>query len=251
MARQARRQSESGIYHVMIRGVNRQPIFGDDHDNLRFLDILKTCKEISGFQLYGYCLMGNHVHLLIKEGEESLGQIMKRICNRYIYWFNLYNDRVGHLLQDRFKSEPVDDDEYFLTVLRYIHQNPLKAGLCNKFSEYKWSSYHDYKANKQDGLTDIAFALDIAPLGDLLEFFGQTNDDKCIEDLPEDYVKTPEHKEMLYREISGCETAQAFQDLGRQQQKNIILACRQRGLSFRALEAFTGVGRAKLQSSIK
>jgi REP element-mobilizing transposase RayT len=74
--------------------------------------------------------MGTHVHLLIKEETEALGKIMKRIGVRYVYWYNRKYERSGHLFQDRYKSEPVDDDGYFMTVLRYIHQNPRKSGLC-------------------------------------------------------------------------------------------------------------------------
>ena len=169
MARALRRKSESGIYHVMMRGVNKLLIFVNDADKMRFLDILTTCKEISGFELYAYCLMGNHVHLLIGVKDEPLEKIVKRINNRYVYWFNLAHDRVGHMFQDRFKSEPVDDDNYFLTVLRYILQNPVKAGFCRKLSDYEWSSYADYKAENKTGITDTSFALEIASRKELLD----------------------------------------------------------------------------------
>jgi len=80
--------------------------------------------------------MGNHIHLLLKEGKESLATSMKRISTSYVYYYNWQYDRKGHLFQDRYKSEPVEDDAYFLTVLRYIHQNPLKAGLSDDISSY-------------------------------------------------------------------------------------------------------------------
>ena len=88
--------------------------------------------------------MGNHIHLLIKPEKEPLEQVFKRIGGRYVYWYNVKYQRVGHLFQDRFKSEPVEDDSYFLTVIRYIHQNPVKAGLCKNIKDYKYSSYAEY-----------------------------------------------------------------------------------------------------------
>ena len=103
--------------------------------------------------------MGNHFHLLLKVGAEPLEQIMRRICGSYVYWYNRKYERVGNLFQDRFKSEPVEDDAYLLTAVRYIHQNPLKAGIINDISEYKWSSYNDYVKN--EGLTDTAFVLSL------------------------------------------------------------------------------------------
>ena len=75
--------------------------------------------------------MSNHIHLLLKEGEEDLGTLFKRIGASYVYWYNWKYNRTGHLFQDHFKSEPVEDDTYLLTVLRYIHQNPLKAGITH------------------------------------------------------------------------------------------------------------------------
>ena len=113
----------------MLRGINQQDIFEDEDDYLRFLAIIRECKDISKFELYAYCLMTNHVHLLLKTGEEPLELIFKRIGSRYVYWYNLKYQRIGHLFQDRYKSEAVEDDAYFLTVLRYIMQNPMKAGM--------------------------------------------------------------------------------------------------------------------------
>ena len=141
MPRTARKQSESGVFHAMLRGIDRQIIFQDDEDCEKFLQCLTDCQKVCGFTLYAYCLMGNHVHLLLREGKEPLSQIFKRLGVRYVYWYNWKYKRTGHLFQDRFKSEPVEDDTYFLAVLRYIYQNPVKAGLCEKPEEYPWSSY--------------------------------------------------------------------------------------------------------------
>ena len=179
MPRIAREKSGTGVYHVIIRGINRQSIFIDDEDNEKFLDTLVICKKISGFKIFGYCLMGNHVHLLIKEEKEKVGQIFRRIGARYVYWYNWKYRRSGHLFQDRFKSEAVEDDKYFITVLRYIHQNPRKAGLCKKLEDYQWSSYCDYTGGR--GITDISFALDLIGLDSFKSFMNETNNDKVLE----------------------------------------------------------------------
>ena len=110
MPRQARRKSESGIYHVMLRGINKQVIFEDEEDSLKFLETLKNYKAISGYKIFAYCLMSNHIHLLLKVEKENLDLIIKRIASSYVYWYNWKYHRSGHLFQDRFKSEPVEDD---------------------------------------------------------------------------------------------------------------------------------------------
>lgn len=144
MPRHQRIQSETGIYHIMMRGNEKKNLFLDDEDKQRFIETLFAKKNETGFFLYAYCLMDNHVHLLLKEDQENLAIIMKRINASYAYYFNQKNQRVGHLFQDRFKSEPIEDERYLLAVTRYIHNNPIKAGIIDKPEQYKWSSYNSY-----------------------------------------------------------------------------------------------------------
>lgn len=148
MPRTARQQSQTNIYHIMLRGINRQDIFLDDADCLRFIEILGECKQLSEFQLYAFCLMSNHVHLLLKVGNEPLETIFRRLGTRFVSWYNTKYNRIGHLFQDRYKSENVDDQQYFLTVLRYIIQNPMKAGLETTPGTYRWSSFRAYLEEK-------------------------------------------------------------------------------------------------------
>jgi REP element-mobilizing transposase RayT len=179
MPRTARKKSASGIYHIILRGINKQTIFSDEEDNDEFIRIISECKRLSGFDLYAYCLMGNHVHLLIKEKSEAIEQIMKRIGTRYVTRYNRKYQRCGHLFQDRFKSEAVEDDSYFLTVLRYIHQNPQKAGLCKEPDLYPWSSYRDY--TRKNGITDIDFALDLIGESQFVKFMNEQSNDKVLD----------------------------------------------------------------------
>ncbi|SNS77668.1 Transposase IS200 like [Anaerovirgula multivorans] len=101
--------------------------------------------------------MGNHVHLLLREGRKGISLSMQRICSSFVYWYNWKYDRFGHLFQERYKSEVVENEAYLITVLRYIHQNPVKAGITNTVKGYKWSSYHEY-IDKQN-IIDTEFIL--------------------------------------------------------------------------------------------
>jgi len=143
MPRCARTLSQTGVYHVMLRGNERKDIFMDDEDKARFLDVLYTKREQESYFIYSYCLMDNHIHLVIKEANDSISRIMRRITTSYVGYFNRKYKRVGHLFQDRYKSENVESDGYLLTVIRYVHQNPEKAGLA-KAETYPWSSYPGY-----------------------------------------------------------------------------------------------------------
>ncbi|MDW7670534.1 MAG: transposase [Bacillota bacterium] len=140
MPRTARKKSRTGIYHVIMRGNNRDRIFHCEQDYGAFLKRLRKYRDECGFGLYAYCLMDNHVHLLLKEEEEPLSDAMRRLCGSFVGWYNKKYDRIGHLFQDRFRSEVVEDDAYLATALRYIHRNPVKAGLCDDPADFPWSS---------------------------------------------------------------------------------------------------------------
>lgn len=189
MARPARKKSKSGIYHLMVRGANRQEIFHDDEDRHRYLDTLGRYKKEANLGVYGWCVMGNHVHLLLKEGKESLSDTMKRIGVSYVWFYNQKYSTTGHLFQGRFSSEAVDSEDYFKTVIRYIHQNPLKAGFVKKVEEWRWSSYPGYYGSGciPKGLLDPGFALSLfaKDIQDakrrFLDFHQNINTDQCLE----------------------------------------------------------------------
>ena len=160
MARVARKKSKSGVYHVILRGINKQTVFYDDEDREVFLNRIKLAKDKMDFELYAFCFMSNHIHLLMRERESKLGAIMRKTLSSYVFWYNSKYERVGNLFQDRFTSEPVEDDTYLLCAVRYIHQNPMQAGMVTKPAEYEWSSYSAYLGNKKS-IIDKKLVLDI------------------------------------------------------------------------------------------
>ena len=180
MPRTARLLSESGIYHVMLRGINREKVFRDEEDFRAFLGVLDKYKSISHYELFSYCLMGNHVHLLIRPNEEQLDRVFRRIGASFVYWYNLKYDRIGHLFQDRFRSEPVETDAYFLGALRYILQNPVKAGLCASPEEYPYSSAKEYMLG-QSGISDTRFATELMDREALIAFIHEKNQDEFLD----------------------------------------------------------------------
>ena len=157
MPRKAREASKTGIYHVMLRGVNRQDIFECEKDFLKFLYLMQRAvfpEDENGkpmppkLIIYAYCLMPNHVHLLVKEQDIKISDAIKSISVSYAFYFNVKYEHLGHLFQDRFRSETVNDLDYFVTLIRYIHQNPVVAGLVNQVIDYRWSSWCEYDPKK-------------------------------------------------------------------------------------------------------
>ena len=143
MPRIQREFSETDIYHLILRGNDRSDIFYDDQDRYVFLDKLEEVKEKFKFQIYTYCLMDNHVHMSIRVKDEFLSKAMQSLELRYSAYFKKKYNRSGHLFEGRFFSKKIENLDYFLTVSKYIHRNPEKAGM-DKTENYKWSSFQEY-----------------------------------------------------------------------------------------------------------
>jgi putative transposase len=141
VARPLRVHIPGALYHVMSRGNARQQIFVDDEDYEYFLHRLATTSARFGVRTLTYCLMKNHFHLLLEAGLLPLSRMMQQLNSSYSQRFNLRHDRVGHVLQGRFKAPMIDNEGYFRRVLLYIVRNPVRAGLVNTVNDWPWSSY--------------------------------------------------------------------------------------------------------------
>ena len=143
MPRVARKISSTKVYHIILRGNDRQDIFLHEQDYHKFLKIVKILKEKYQYDIFTYCLMSNHVHLVIYDKNMKLSKIIQSMEISYASYFAKKYNKVGHLFQNRFLSKNVETKEYLCGLCRYIHQNPLKAKISNT-EDYKWSSYREF-----------------------------------------------------------------------------------------------------------
>ena len=246
MARVARKKSDSGIYHIMLRGINRQNIFEDDEDRYKLLEILSYFSSQEKYKVYSYCLMGNHVHLLLQEADDTISNAVKRISSTYVLWYNKKYKRFGHLFQDRFKSEPVENLGYFLTVLRYIHQNPVKAGLVSNILETKWTSYYYIS---ETSFIDIDFALDIfspnrdIAIGLYINYMNEDNGDKCL-DL-DDMLYVDDKNIILYLKSIGVPSISHLQQMDVTDRNLIIKEIKSlESVTIRQISRITGLSKS-------
>ena len=253
--RTTRKQSESGIYHVVTRGVGRQLIFEDDKDRAFFLELLAQAASDSGCTLYAWCLMTNHVHLLLKASPAELSSFTRAVFGRYAQYFNNRHDRVGHLFQERFWSEPVDGDEYFLAALRYVHQNPERSNI-SKTTCYYWSSYSEYtsytRKGKQKALCDTDFALEmLGGVEAFVRFHGAIDEKSHFIDVdnPSGSVRSMSNEAVvqLVKSVSGFDNLYEIKSLDRSARNKVLRKLRDAGLSIRQIERLTGIGRGIIQ----
>lgn len=161
MPRPPRLHVSGGLYHAILRGNHRQAIFTVEDDYLAFEDILRAALERYGARLHAYCWMPNHVHLAIQVGAPPLGRVMHLLASRYARLKQKMVPTTGHLFERRYRAKPVEADQYLLALVRYIHRNPLRAGLVADLAEYRWSSHRAYLGTVSVDWLDVAPTLDM------------------------------------------------------------------------------------------
>lgn len=262
MPRQPRTESGTGIFHVMMRGINHQNIFEDEEDNYQFINTLDRMRVRyddegnpcgSNCTYYAYCLMSNHFHLLIRERDEKVGDTVKRIASSYVYYYNRKYGRDGHLFKERFKSEPVNDMAYFTTLLRYIHQNPLKAGIVEKVKDYGFSSWGEYDGTVEPvfQICDTRTVLNRIPFIELDALVNVPLDDDCnFLDNENEQPRLRLSDDQVWQqiiELTGVTCSSDFQKLEKQRQRAALAQLRETGASVRQLERLTGISRGIIQ----
>ncbi|MGR6836625.1 transposase [Syntrophomonas erecta] len=248
MPKKPREKSATGIYHVMVRGIGQQDIFHERDDFHRYLETLKKISLDSGVSVLGYCLMTNHVHLLLREHDGNISVFMKRLGVSYAYWYNWKYERVGHVFQDRFKSECVEDDVYLLTVIRYIHLNPIKVFLVSKPEEYEWSSCAAYyKADRNiNRFPDTTLILGIIQkeekkaVEELRKFTEEDNEDRCLDCDEAKRISESEAYEIIKKIMNG-KSITDLQTMDQNTRNKILSSLRNDGLSLWQICRITGL----------
>jgi len=207
MARKLRIHYVGAIYHVICRGNNREFIFEKNYEKEKYVELLIRYKKRYHFKIYAYCIMGNHAHMLIEVGETPLSKIMQGIQQVYTYYYNKKSNRSGHVFEQRYKATPCNKDNYLLSLIRYIHQNPVRAGMTEGL-KYPYSSHINYISDNADGLVDIGFPLGLFgsslkhQLEEYNDFMGEKENaikEPDIEELMDETMKYQEKEEKAHK----------------------------------------------------
>ena len=246
MARGARRLAASGYYHVVMRGSGKQLIFEDDADRVKFLGYLDEMLRRHEAVVIGWCLMSNHVHLLVSDPTSSLSSAIHDIAAAYAGYFNRKTGHVGAVFDGRFKSVPIESDAQLVSAVRYIHNNPVRGGICAA-CDYRWSSYHEYAGNPS--LTDVSVLADM--LGGLQGLLSNDEGDACVpycfvtgKRIPDDEaldVAGAILYPLLPDDVKGLPVEQRAESVGRLSEG---------GLSCRQIQRLTGLGRYSIDRAL-
>lgn len=246
MARKPRKYGETGIYHVILRGNNQELIFYDDKDRQFFLSKLNKYALELQLDLYSYCLMDNHVHLLIGKASSKMALFVKKLACSYVYYFNHKYNRTGHLFQGRYKSEPVETVAYLKTVFRYILQNPEKAGLCN-FQQYKWSSINNLNAEKTKVNLDFIISV-FNSKSEMDQFLHTENSDLCMENIT--YLSSDDEiKAALINNLFMLDSPCELQKCSKEHLKSNLAFLKRIGFSIAQLSRISGINKKIIQNA--
>lgn len=240
MPRVARTKAESGFYHVIAKGSGGQILFEEDADYRAFLGHLaKNCEKF-GVVVRAYCLMSNHIHLLLEDHEGHLSEMMQATITSYALRFNKRNDHIGHVFQQRFKSQPIEDNGYLLQAVRYIHSNPAKAGICPA-EKYRWSSFCEYAAGVV-GVADTSLILEMCGSVDGFLAFSAAADNGTYRFAHRSRISDAEARE-LASQVLGEIPPTSLKTMERRHRDALLFDLKDAGLSVAQIQRMTGVGR--------
>lgn len=251
MARQARILSSTGSYHIMFRGINKQEIFSSDYDYEKLKEIIFSLKDAYGIEIYAYCMMPNHMHLFLHEAEQGgISDFMKRVLSHYAGWYNFKYERTGHLFANRYKSLPVEDDSYFLTLAKYIHRNPVKAGLVENMQDYRYSSYSDYIHNNNETV-NIDFLLNILDEDRKMAIKHFVSFSLAAEEQDYDFENSLQNRDLMARvkiiQITGGIKPYEIRNMSKSERIEILRKLLECDIKKTTLERLTGIPRKTIQ----
>ena len=238
--------SERGYYHLILRGNGKQIIFEDRSDYIHFLNNLKQYSEEHKIAINAYCLMENHVHLLVCAGDQNIPMFMKRLAGNYALWFNRKYQRTGHLFESRYTSKAIHGDDYLCTVFRYIINNPQDKNICPA-AEYPWSSYRSYGHPKSFVDTKILMEL-IGSFEEYEAFLNAKYENDEIGFISD--KRDDEWAKAVIKKTLNIESGTKLQTYDWETRNDAIRSLKKNGLSIRQIERLTGISKGSIQRAL-
>lgn len=245
----------TGFYHVCARGTGKQLIFETDDDRWEFLELMRECCREAGVTVIAWCLMGNHVHLVLADYEDAMSAAMHRLLLTYARRFNKRTGRTGHLFQNRFDRRSLDTDRYLMAAIRYVHANPQEAGIA-LIERYPWSSFAEYLRAYND---DVAKSFSDPSC--VLELFGSAKGfldyslsipdgaDPVIHDMEETEWERHAYADKMAKRLGVL--LNELKTVAPSQRDGIIFALHDGGYTVREIERYTGISKSTVSRIVR
>ena len=245
----------TGFYHVCARGTGKQLIFECDDDRWGFLELMRDCCREAGVTVVAWCLMGNHVHLVLADYEDRMSAAMHRLLLTYARRFNKRTGRTGHLFQNRFDRRALDTDQHLMAAIRYVHANPQEAGIA-LIERYPWSSFAEYLRAFDDdarmGFSDPSAVLEI--FGSAEGFIAYSlempdDSDPMIRDMGETEWERRAFADKMARRLGV--PLKELKTVAPVRRDAIIYALHEAGYTVRDVERYTGISKSTVSRIVR
>ena len=245
----------TGFYHVCARGTGKQLIFEGDEDRWEFLELMRDCCREAGVTVVAWCLMGNHVHLVLADYEDRMSAAMHRLLLTYARRFNKRTGRTGHLFQNRFDRRSLDTDRYLMAAIRYVHANPQEAGIA-LIERYPWSSFAEYlRAYDNDatrGFSDPSCVLELfGSAKGFLDYSLSIPDgtDPVIHDMDETEWERHAFADKMTKRLGV--PLNELKTVPPSRRDGIIFALHDGGYTVREIERYTGISKSTVSRIVR
>lgn len=245
----------TGFYHVCARGTGKQLIFEGDEDRWEFLELMRECCREEGVTVIAWCLMGNHVHLVLADYEDRMSAAMHRLLLTYARRFNKRARRTGHLFQNRFDRRSLDTDRYLMAAIRYVHANPQEAGIA-LIERYPWSSFAEYlRAYDNDmtrGFSDPSCVLELfESVRGFLDYSLLMPDgsDPVIHDMDETEWERRAFADKMAKRLGV--PLNKLKTVAPSRRDGIIFALHDGGYTVREIERYTGISKSTVSRIVR
>jgi len=236
----ARKKSATATYHIMMRGNNRHRIFNSNNDKVLITGIIHKKVTIDKAILHAYCIMDNHLHMVVREGTAPISQTMKKIGISYAFYYNKQHNSLGHVFQDRYRSEVIENEKHLLAAVRYVHRNPVKAGISD-LNSYKWSSYKKYlnvSFSNKPGIKEVLQISSSDPsqaIKAFIDFHEEITEDNFIDVKELSFEEAKVMADNYLKEAGICKSKLKNKDNKKLLETLVIELAKQSDLSLRAI----------------
>ncbi len=244
MPRIARIYGESGYMHVYTRGNGQQIIFEDRSDYIYYLNLLKKYSSETGVTICAFCLMENHVHILVYDPERNITDLMRRLSSAYSGYFNWKYKRTGHLFEGRFNGIPIESEDYLLRVFRYILNNPKSKNICET-EKYPWNSYSRY--GKAESFVNTSVFQELIGSWDEYTAFIAADYEDCPE--LEEYTRGDIWAKAVIRDVLRIKSGTELQRYDMQARNDALRLLKSRGLTGKQIARLTGINQSAIESA--
>ena len=245
----------TGYYHVSARGVGKRTIFENDADRREFLELMRDCCRDRGVTVVAWCLMGDHVHLVLTDYEDGMSAAMQRLLLTYARRFNKRTGRTGHLFQNRFDRRALDTDRHLMAAIRYVHANPQEAGIA-LIERYPWSSFAEYLRAFDDdarmGFSDPSAVLELFGSAEgFIAYSLETPDgsDPVIHDMDETEWERHAFADKLAKRLGVA--INELKTVAPSRRDGIIFALHDGGYTVREIERYTGISKSTVSRIVR